>query len=382
MKKLILSMIMLSLLVALTGCNTNKNSNKNEDDDLSPTKPPIVTLPPQVSPGEEEIEDSVGEEEALTLEDYFPLVGDTEYIYEGAGNEYASYRRYIDYMDLENKKLQTRTNNGGTETVRVIQIKDGVLSVNHLEHESYLRASYMDKEPGTDEEVLLMEPLTEGTKWQLSDRRWRSITAEKAPVTTPYGSFDALEVTTEGEDNTTKDYYAPGIGLVLSIFRSEGLEVSSTLSEVKRDASLRQPLTLYYPDVDEKIYTNQSELTLTTGEEVQSALEKAMMTEPPKDTYLPLISANTKINSLELLEDGLVHVDFSREFVTDMNAGAGYELLILQSVTNTIGSYFGATKVLITLEGKPYESGHVLMDKGETLDVRMDNVVSSIRPEK
>ena len=374
MKKLILSMIMISLLVALTGCN--KDSDKNGDGDLSPTTPPIVTLPPEVSPGEEGIEASVGEEEVLTLEDYFPLEGDTEYVYEGTGNEYASYRRYIDYIDLENKKLQTRTNNGGTETVRVIQIKDGVLSVNHLEHESYIRVSYMDKESGTEAEILLMEPLTIGTKWQLSDGRWRSITAEKVPVTTPYGSFDALEVTTEGEDNTTKDYYAAGIGLVQSVFRSEGMEVTSTLKEVNKSTALTQPFTVFYPDADEKIYTTQSELTLSTGTEVQTAVEKAMKAELPKDSYLPLISANTKINSLELLEDGIVHVDFSREFVTDMNAGAGYELLILQSVTNTIGNYFGVSKVLITLEGTPYESGHVLMNEGETLDVRMDNVVS------
>ncbi len=366
MRKLILSLIMISLLVALTGCNKEKSSDKNGESDLSPTTPPIVTLPPEVSPGEEEV---------FTLEDYFPLEGDTEYVYEGEGNEYASYRRYIDYVDVTSKKLQTRTNNGGTETVRVIRIQDGVLSVIHLEHESYIRANYMDKEAGTEEEILLMEPLTIGTKWQLSDGRWRSITAEKVPVTTPYGSFDALEVTTEGEDDTTKDYYAAGIGLVLSIFRSEELEVSSALSEVKRDAALRQPLTLYYPDVDEKIYTNQSELALTTGEEVQSALENAMKAEPPKDTYLPLISTNTRINSLNLLEDGNLHADFSREFVTEMNVGAGYELLVLQSVTNTLGNYFGVSKVLITLEGKPYESGHVQMNEGDTLEVRMDNVV-------
>ncbi len=375
MRKQILWIIMIIILIALSGCNKDKNSNKNGDDNLSPTNPPIVTLPPQVSPGEEGIEASVGEEEALILEDYFPLEGDTEYIYEGSGNEYASYRRTVDYIDGKSKKLQTRTNNGGTEMVRVIQIKDGVLSVNHLEQESYYRVNYMDKEADMDAEILLMEPLTVGTKWQLSDGRWRSITAEKAPVTTPYGSFDALEVTTEGEVNTTKDYYAAGIGLVQSIFRSEGMEVSSSLREVNKSAVLTQPFTVYYPDVDGKIYATLSGLTLATGEEVQTAIEKVMKVELPKASYLPLISANTRINSLELLEEGIIHVDFSREFVTDMNAGAGYELLILQSVTNTIGNYFGASKVLITLEGKPYESGHVLMDEGETLDVRMDNVV-------
>jgi hypothetical protein len=58
-----------------------------------------------------------------------------------------------------------------------------------------------------------------------------------------------------------------------------------------------------------------------------------------------------------------------------MNAGAGYELLILQSITNTLGNYYGAQKVYITMEGKPYESGHILMKKGETFKVNMDKVI-------
>ena len=81
------------------------------------------------------------------------------------------------------------------------------------------------------------------------------------------------------------------------------------------------------------------------------------------------------INSLYLGDDQIVYVDFSDEFVTEMNAGSGYEQLILQGITNTLGNYYGVNKVYITLEGKPYESGHVLMKKGETFEVDMDQVV-------
>lgn len=375
MRKIILTILMIALLVTLTGCNREKKGSENSGEDLTPTTQPQATLPPEGTPGDEEIGKAIGEEGVITLEDYFPIEADTEYVYEGSGNEYASYRRFIDYIDIENKKLQTRTNNGGTETVRVIQIKDGALSVINLASETYYRANFMSQESTDGAEVLLMEPLTKGTSWQLRDGSKRYISAEKVPVTTPYGSFDALEVTTESEDSITQDYYAIGVGLIKSIFRSEGLEVSSTLSAVNKNAVLTQPLTLYYPDADEKIYTEQSELVMSTGTEVYSVLEKAMKAEPPKATYLPLMGKNTRINSLVIEEDNILHVDFSREFVTEMNAGAGYELLILQSVTNTLGTYFGTSKVLITLEGKPYESGHVLMNEGEVFEVNMDKVM-------
>jgi hypothetical protein len=348
--------------------------SKNNEDRLSHTPKPTITLSPEVSEGEGKT-DVVEVEETITIEDYFPFEADSEYVYDGEGNEYAAYRRFIDYIDAQNKKLQTRTNNGGTETVQVMQIKNGVLSVIYRVDECYYRADFMNQAAGTDEEVLLMEPLTKGTKWTLSDGSKRSITGERVPVITPYGNFDALEVTTENESSTRKDYYAVGIGLVKSLYQSEDLKVASELSAVNKGTALTQQYVLFYADADEKIYSEPTGLSLKTGTDIRDALEEAMKKKPPKTSYLPLIGPNTKLNSLTIEEGNIVHADFSSEFVTEMNAGAGYETLILQCVTNTIGNYFGTSKVLITLESKPYESGHILMDEGEFFEVNMDQVV-------
>jgi len=58
-----------------------------------------------------------------------------------------------------------------------------------------------------------------------------------------------------------------------------------------------------------------------------------------------------------------------------MNAGSSYESLILQSITNTIGTYYGVDKVYITVEDKPYVSGHIEMKKGEFFTVNLTNSV-------
>jgi hypothetical protein len=58
-----------------------------------------------------------------------------------------------------------------------------------------------------------------------------------------------------------------------------------------------------------------------------------------------------------------------------MNAGSGYEAMILQCITNTLGNYYNTDQVYITIEGKPYESGHIVMKKGETFKVNYDNVI-------
>lgn len=372
MKKLQITVSVLLLSLLLCGCNRAKQ-NENNSTAVTPTAQPVVTLTPTVTP-EDNKADAVIDEKLLSAQDYFPLQADTEYIYAGEGNEFAAYNRYIDFIDLTAKRLQTRTNNGGTETVRVIEVKDGKVAVVFTQNECYYRANFMDRTNQT-EEILLMEPLTEGTQWTLPDGRKRYISNTKAPVETPYGSFEALEITTEETDGTTKDYYAVGIGLVKSVYEADQLRISSNLEQVNTNRAFTQNITVYYPDADEKIYAEQVVLSFKTGDDIVLAIENAIKKETTKDTYLPLLSADTRINSLYLDEDNIVHVDFSKEFVTGMNVGAGYELLILQSVTNTLCNYYGATKVSITLDGKPYESGHILMREGEVLELNMENVV-------
>ena len=171
-----------------------------------------------------------------------------------------------------------------------------------------------------------------------------------------------------------RDYYAAGVGLVKSEYESEGIFISRSLITVKRDTAYKQTAAIYHADVDEKLYMEQTELILPTNTDSLTVLEEAMKKEPSKQTRLPLISKNTKINQIGLKDNGILQVDFSREFVEEMNAGAGYELLILQSITNTLGSYYGTSQVWITLEGKPYESGHMLLEEGETLEVDYSNV--------
>ena len=368
MKRIRLSILMITILLLLSGCNRVVAPKDNQPELPSSTPEPVVTLPAQETSKEEE-DGEVMEEKPLTVEDYYPLQSNTEYIYEGEGNEYASYRRTIDFIDEDKKRLQTRTDNGGTISVQVLERKDGALSVIYLANESYYRENFLNQTSTEAADILLMEPLSKGTRWTLSDGSTRQITAENVPIITPYGSFDALEVTTEFSDSTTVDYYTAGVGLVKSVFRSEGMEVSSTLSEVKKDTLYQQPITLYYPDADDKIYPVQSELSMGTGVELRLALQEAMRKPIPKETYIPLMSENTTLNDIYLDDKQTVHADFSKEFVTEANLGSGYEMRLLQSVTDTLGKFYGASKVIITLDGKPYESGHVLMKEGEAFDV-------------
>ena len=304
------------------------------------------------------------------IENYYPFEKDVKYSYDGVGNEYATYSVYVDYMK-ENRQ-QIRVNNGGTETVKVLENKDGELRLIFSKGETYFREDFTSK-VNDKADVLLKEPLIKGTSWTALDGSARSITDVKVPVTTPLASYECIEVTTVSKESTIKDYYAVNVGLVKTIFTSNGTEVSSSLSKMQKNTPHIQNVKFYFPNGNDSFnYSTNKELSFKTNDITKEAFEKHFK-EAPNSNLGTLMSPNAKINSLYLNEDNMVYVDFSKEFTKEMNAGSGYESQILQCIANTLGDYYAVQKVYITVEGQPYSSGHIEMKKGESFNVDYKN---------
>lgn len=371
MKKIVIVFSLLTCSVFLTACGKGSNNSIDKRDQGSTAPDPSVTI------AATEADKALGEktgglEDTLICKDFYPLKADTEYVYEGSGNEYASFITYVDYMDPESGKLQTRTNNGGTEVVKVLEYKDGKLYITRTVHECYYRDNLLELSGEEESEILLVEPLIPGTSWTLSDGRKRFISASDVLIETPIGNYTTIEVTTESEDSVVKDYYARGTGLVKTLFLSGDYEVSSILSEIRKEVPNSRDILIYYPDSDGSIYPEPVTLSFYTNDITREVISEALKAEASKSTSLPLLSKNTVIHSLYLGKDGIVYLDLSSEFIEEMNAGAGFEQMVLQSITNTLGMYYGAEELYLTIDSKPYESGHISMKKGETLKVNME----------
>lgn len=339
-------------LFLLIGCNKENNNidnnNIDNNDDIEDT--PIT--------------------QSLKIGDYFPIKGNVKYIYEGEGNEYASYDVVIDYTS--DNKVQQRVDNGGTIMAKVFEIKDGELRQTYSRAEVYYRENMLDKKDS--EEILLMEPLEEGTTWTLGDGNIRTITSMATSINVPAGSFEAIEVETVGEDYKIFDYYAKNIGLVKTLFQYEDFEVTSSLSKIEENFTLTQSINFYYPNIDDGIYFKSKEISFQTNDITKKAIEDAYKLTLNEKTG-KVFSENTQINSLYLNDDGMAYIDLNKSFVNEMNAGAGYEAMILQSIANTIGDYYGTDKVILTIEGQPYASGHIVVEKGEYLEPNYNDLI-------
>lgn len=337
MKKLLL--ILIALAAILTAC-----------DNISPQ--------PEVP----------GNDEEVSIEEYYPIKENTKYSYEGEGNEYASYTVFMDYSSDD--RVQTRTNNGGTEVVNVLEVKDDQLTLLYSRGETYFRQNFLNDEYEGGK-ILLKGPLKEGSSWDYDENTIASVTDLSKEVVTSLGNYQALEVTLEGEQGKTVNYYAKDVGLVKTISSGEGYEVSSTLSSIENNVPLIQTITLFYPNIDGSLDKIDVQIQFKTNQEPIDVIEEVV-----KDLSVhEIFSPNTKINELRFdKEENSVHIDLSKDFITGMNAGSSFEALILQSLTNTLGNYYGVQEVYITIDGGPYESGHIIIEEGEPSTVNYDNV--------
>ncbi len=297
------------------------------------------------------------------VEDYFPVLENYRLTYEGVGNEYASYVAYTEFQ--EGNKLQRRIDNGGTVTSRVYKWENGKLIRVNSVPEAYVRQNLLSA-PETESEVLLQEPLNTGTAWDAANAR-RIITGVNVPVQTPLGTYTALEVTTQGTDYKTLDYYAKGIGLVKSVFQSGDTEVVSTLAEMKGDSPFLQVIRLYYPGAEGTgRFYREVQLAMTTNMTLTAAIEEAYQVEP-KGKAGRVFTPGTRILSIRKNAGSVLHIDLNQAFITERTGSRAYEEGVVHSVADTFGELYQTDKVLLTVEGKPYKSSQFSMKEGETL---------------
>ena len=391
MKKNIKILFILLLSIFIIGCR--KDSNQGETQETLPaTEETGDELSTDESNEDNEETEETAVDESTTEEtkengqsqgsgdskvygkatEYISFESNTKYHFIGEGNEYATFDVYVDYVSDDT--IQFRTNNGGSELIEVVKKNNDNLTRNLFRGEVYYRENLTSKED-VDKDIILKDPVKKGTTWALPEGGNRTITDVEVSVSTPIGNYDTIEVTTSGNDGETKEYYAKDLGLVKREFIQEGFRITSTLSSIDKDVSHVQTVRFYYPDKNlENIVYDDKQVSFKTNDLTKLLLEKEYKSIT-KENASPVLPQNAKILSLYLNKDGAVYIDFSKELITEMNAGTGYESLIIQSIANTFGNYYGTNKVYLTIENMPYESGHLLFKPGEKIEVNMDNVV-------
>jgi hypothetical protein len=345
--------ILIACLLLFTACvQRNETPNTQISPDTSPTSEPMAKV-----------------------SDFFPFSGNIYNKYMGTGNEYASYETYVDYV--KGNIMQVREINPGTVMTFVYQIDGDVLKKVFLKEETYYRYNFTSS--SNENEIIIKSPIKEGTSWTLGNGLTRSITAVDTKIETPSGKYTALEVTTDSPQSTIKRYYARNIGLVKTEFTSKETSstVTSELEKTELNTPLKQKIILYFPDFPkERIAYTDTYIELYSNEDIITKIQEELKKVPVNSELTKVLSTGTIINGSSIDEEkGTVTIDFSPQLITEMNAGSSLEGMLLQCITNTFGDYYQKDKVIITIDGKLYESGHMMLEPGQYFTVDKSNTV-------
>ena len=342
-KNLLLVSVLLIIIIVFTGCSKDNIPKDNN-----------------ISQGNEDVKPN---EKVGTIEDYYPFKENTKMDYEGIGNEFAEQKTFFEFID--GNRAQLKIFNPGTVIVKVLEYNNGELREIFTEGEFYHIENMLDT-ASENSNVLLKEPLKKGTSWSTSDGHKRSITGVDVDIETPYKKLKALEVTTELEEGRKQyDYYVKGIGHVASIYKDGDFEVKTLLEEIENEP-YETDIRLYYPlykDI-ETIYLDR-DIEFSTNEDIKKILEFNLK-NPKSDKLIPAINLDRG--------NRIVRVDFSKELLTELNAGSAMEMEMIKSIVNTLGNYYGVEKVYISTEGTPYSSGHIAIREDEYFTVDETNI--------
>ena len=136
------------------------------------------------------------------------------------------------------------------------------------------------------------------------------------------------------------------------------------IEEIKEKDTELVKIKFYRPDDNaEKVIYEEVEVDL-----MHVLGEIWVLQEGYKLSSKSVFTANTKINNLEVKED-ILYIDLNKSFTEEMNAGSGVESMILESVANTFGNFYGVDKVILTIDSELYTSGHIEMKEGEYIEV-------------
>lgn len=346
MKNKNLLILLLIFVVTIVGCRPTLGSKEVDNDDTSNSEP--------------------------TIADYYPLMEDTIFNYEGIGNEFAERKVYFEFID--DHRVQLKSINPATSVVRVLEYGEGQLKEIYYEGEFYHIENMLNVKEEQNN-ILLMEPLVLGNQWTTPDGHNRSITGVNVDMETPMDTFKALEVTTDlGEGKTQKHYYVKDIGLVASIYE-DGTNRVETLLQSMEEGPLEVDIEVYYPLYSDMatVYI-RDKINFNTNQSIKKLLGDVMQTSP-NEKLIPAIPTGSVINEIKLDRTSwTLLVDFSHELLTNMNAGSSLETEILKSMVNTLGKFYDVEKVYISVEGKPYESGHYALRDDEFFSVDTEGI--------
>lgn len=155
------------------------------------------------------------------------------------------------------------------------------------------------------------------------------------------------------------------------------------LSEIQFDPNNlgqleNREVTLYFSD-DQAMYVVPEKRNISveqnaSKDKIVKALIEEMIKGPENTDLYPTIPEEARVNSVVVVGERAT-IDFSEEMYTKHSKGAAGERMTLTSIANTITEIAGINEVVLTLNGKPLNIEHAIIDSNNPLTREEDMIL-------
>ncbi|MEF9933820.1 MAG: GerMN domain-containing protein [Clostridium sp.] len=227
-------------------------------------------------------------------------------------------------------------------------------------------------------EYILKLPLENNSSWDITGGKV-TLKNNSAPISTGLGDFYGYEIEIKKDPITYTLYFVKNLGIVKIVELSNNTSAEYILSSIEAsledgdnepgDNNLSAEVdNIYYYDVEKDAVIEKPIDKDTSSKDAKKFFENLF--KSPPSGIKPLMPASTKINNIKVDNAAsLITLDVSESFTETMNLGTSGEEGILQSIANTLGKSYKCKNVVITVNSKPYATGHLLIDKDNPLTV-------------
>ncbi|HYE12021.1 MAG TPA: GerMN domain-containing protein [Patescibacteria group bacterium] len=137
-------------------------------------------------------------------------------------------------------------------------------------------------------------------------------------------------------------------------------------------------VTLYFAD-DQAMYVVAEKRSINMEEnaskdKIIKALIEEMIKGPENTDLYPTIPEEARVNSVVVVGERAT-IDFSEEMYTKHSKGAAGERMTLTSIANTVTEVAGINEVVLTLNGKPLNLEHAIIDSNNPLKREEDMIL-------
>lgn len=329
------------------------------------TNPPMIKVPditsPQTAPGDTSNTQSI-DPNALApkkvskynLFDYYPLIANRQVDLVGPAGDSSLILQYL-YEESGKATAQLKQFNGDTSQLNVISITEDQITELYYSQDINYRENIIGLKNYV-QRVILKAPLVLGNQWNSTGLQFEITAVDESRVINKQ-TRTVLDVTVSTGTEKILFTYAVGVGLVSNdVINPDGsLTNIVQLAQITDAAQDIYSVDFYFPSKAKEVYLITQDVSFNTNDATKDKLTAVYKEIAKKQNYDPVIGEKTQIQFI-FSRDNIVHMDLNNAFIDFINATPALENQRLESLVDTICSFYKADGLILTINNQRYES--------------------------